>query len=129
MKILTLRNLYFILIIFLFVQQKSFAQTGNINVIQDERFEEMLIEKRKINASTTATDRFRIQIYNGDAENAKIILAEFKKNYRNADGSVVFFTPIYKVCVGNFKTRIEAEKNLLDLKKKYPNAFLVKPSR
>jgi len=36
---------------------------------------------------------------------------------------------LYKVWVGNFKTRIEAEKNLNDLKKKYPNAFLIKPNK
>jgi hypothetical protein len=41
-----------------------------------------------------------------------------------------FFIPqAYKVWVGNFKTRIEAERNLKDIKLKYPNAFLIKPNK
>jgi hypothetical protein len=45
------------------------------------------------------------------------------------DGTIVFSTPMYKVWVGNFKTRIDAEKNLQLLKKKFPNAFLIKPNK
>ena len=45
------------------------------------------------------------------------------------DATIVFSTPMYKVWVGNFKTRIEAEKNLNTLKKKYLNAFLIKPNK
>ena len=110
----------------LLASSENFAQT-QVSVSQDSKFEQLLSEKRKLNATTTNTDRYKIQIYNGDAENAKTTLADYKKLNKNNDGNVVFNTPIYKVWVGNFKTRIEAEKNLVDLKKKYPLAFLVKP--
>ncbi|MFY7956685.1 MAG: SPOR domain-containing protein, partial [Flavobacterium macrobrachii] len=59
----------------------------------------------------------------------KKTLISFKKENKNMDGTIVFSTPMYKVWVGNFKTRIEAEKNLQTLKKKYPNAFLIKPNK
>lgn len=121
------KNYIYLLFLMVFFLQKTFSQS--VSVTQDARFEQLLSEKRKINASITINDRYKIQIYNGDSETSKKTLIEFKKNNKNYDATVVFFTPIYKVWVGNFKTRIDAERNLIVLKKNYPNAFLIKPNR
>ena len=129
MKILTLKNILFCSVASIIIAQKIHSQTNQVSVSQNPKFEELLNEKRKINASITINDRFKIQIFNGDAETAKSTLIDFKKNNKNLDGTVVFNTPIYKVWVGNFKTRIEAEKVLGELKKKYPIAFLIKPNK
>ena len=106
-----------------------FAQEGKTTIKQDPRFEQLLAEKRKVNSSLNVSDRFKIQIFTGESEPAKKILTEFRKTNRNTDATIVFNTPIYKVWVGNYKTRIEAEKKLSELKKKFPNAFLVKPNK
>lgn len=122
------KPLFFFAIVF-FIYQKSFSQDAKVTVDQDVRFEQLLNEKRKINSSITINDRYKIQIFNGDTENSKKTLIEFKKEFKNLDATIVFSTPLYKVWVGNFKTRIEAEKNLVLLKKKYPTAFLIKPNK
>jgi hypothetical protein len=119
-------SLLFLLLIF---SQKMLAQDGKITVAQDPKFEQLLNEKRKINSSITINDRYKIQIFNGDSENSKKTLTDFKKENKDMDATIVFSTPMYKVWVGNFKTRIETEKNLNTLKKKYPNAFLIKPNK
>jgi hypothetical protein len=111
------------------LSQKMVAQEGKMTVTQDPKFEQLLNEKRKINSSITINDRYKIQIFNGDSENSKKTLMDFKKENKDMDATIVFSTPMYKVWVGNFKTRIEAEKNLNALKKKYPNAFLIKPNK
>jgi hypothetical protein len=105
------------------------AQDINITVNQDPKFEQLLNEKRNINSSITVNDRYKVQIYSGNSENAKKILGEFKQEFENIDGTIIFNTPNYKVWVGNFRTRIEAERNLIDIKKKYKNVLLIKPSR
>jgi len=102
-----------------------FAQDGVVE--QDPKFEQLLNEKRKINASVITNDRWKIQIFTGDNENSKKTLIAFKRDYKEMDASVFFQTPVYKVWVGNFKTRIEAERNLKEIKLKYPNSFLIKP--
>lgn len=112
-----------------FFTQKSFGQEAKVAVSQDPKFEQLLNEKRKINSSITINDRYKIQIFNGDSENSKKALMDFKKENKNLDATIVFSTPAYKVWVGNFKTRIEAEKNLEFIKKKFPNAFLIKPNK
>ena len=105
------------------------AQESSITMVQDPKFENLLNEKRKINSSITVNDRYKIQIYNGDSETAKKTLSEFRKEFKNYDGTIVFSTPTYKVWVGNFRSRVESERSLADLKKKYPNALMVKPNK
>ncbi len=129
MTLFTANKRIYVLIFSLQISFISYSQERNINVNQDPKFEQLLNEKRKINSSITVNDRFKIQIFNGDSENSKKTLIAFKKENKNIDGTIVFSTPMYKVWVGNFKTRIEAEKNLQLLKKKYPNAFLIKPNK
>lgn len=122
-------NWFNFFILYLLFQSFCFAQQKNISIFQDTKIEQLLIEKRKINASITVNDRYKIQIFSGDSESSKKKLIEFRKENKFIDGTIVFSTPIYKVWVGNFKTRVEAEKKLLEIKKKYPNALLIKPSK
>jgi len=129
MRILTFKRGLLLFIPFCFCSQKISAQESNLTVTQDPKFEQLLNEKRKINSSITVNDRYKIQIYNGDSETSKKTLGDFRRDFKNFDGTIVFSTPTYKVWVGNFKSRIEAERNLLDLKKKYQNAFLIKPNK
>ena len=105
------------------------AQDQNVAINQDPKFEQLLNEKIKINTSLTVNDSYKIQIYSGNSENAKKTLNEFRQEFPAIDATIVFNTPNYKVWVGNFKTRIEAEKTLADIKNRYKNILLIKPSR
>jgi len=105
------------------------AQDQNITVNQDPKFEQLLNEKRKINTSLTVNDSYKIQIFTGSSENAKKTLSEFRTEFNDIDATIVFNTPNYKVWVGNFRTRIEAEKTLLDINNRYKNVLLIKPNK
>ncbi len=129
MKILTLKTAFQLALFFCFFSINLYSQVKNINVSQNPKFEKLLNEKRKINASIIVNDIYKIQIYNGDIESCKKNLVDFKKEFLNLDGTIVFYTPAYKVWVGNFKSRIEAERNLLLLKNKYPNSLIIQPNK
>ncbi|HEX8014529.1 MAG TPA: SPOR domain-containing protein [Flavobacterium sp.] len=105
------------------------AQDQNITLNQDPKFEQLLNDKRKINTSISTNETYKIQIFSGKSEEAKKTLSNFKREFNPIDGTIIFNTPNYKVIVGNFKTRIEAERNLEEIKKKYKSVFLVKPSK
>jgi len=129
MKYLTeKRTLKYLLFIFLFFNFNTLKAQNTI-VNQDPKFEQLLNEKRKVNSSITINNRYKIQIFNGTSDASKKTLIQFKKENKNYDATIIFSTPLYKVWVGNFKTRIEAERNLNLLKKKYPSAILIKPSK
>lgn len=127
MKFLTMRNILKIFLFsFIFINSKQLcAQT---TVSQNPEFEEILSEKRKFNESIETTDRFRIQVYFGKLEDCKKELIRFKKEFRQEDATLVFSTPNYKVLVGNYKSKLEAEKNYTLIKKKFTKAMVIKPS-
>jgi hypothetical protein len=105
------------------------AQKKNTEIIQDPIVHQLLNEKRKINTSLYVTDKYKIQIFTGSSELAKKTLNDFKAIQKQTDATIVFQTPNYKVWIGNFRNRMEAERNMLEIKKKYPNSLLIKPSK
>ncbi|TDD78574.1 SPOR domain-containing protein [Flavobacterium caseinilyticum] len=127
MRILAPQKAFFISLTLFFSCFNATAQGGNIIVNQDAKFEQLLNEKRKINISNSINDGYKIQIFSGESEKAKNTLNEFRQEFRDIDGTIIFFTPNYKVLVGNFRTRIEAEKNLIEVRKRYNNVHLIKP--
>ena len=126
-----LRSAHPLLAVLLFscITAKLSAQNSNLTLNQDQKFEQLLSEKRKSNQNLSYNDRYKIQIFNGVSETAKKTLSEFKQEFKDLDGTIIFNTPNYKVWVGNFRTRMEAERNLVDIQKKYKNVFLIKPNK
>jgi hypothetical protein len=129
MKILTIKNIFYYSLILSILSHNLQAQDRNLTITQDPKFEQLLNEKRKTNASLTVNERYKIQLFSGDSEKAKKILNDCKQDFTDLDGTIVFNTPNYKVWVGNFRTKIEAERNLIDIRRKYENAYLIKPQK
>jgi archaellum biogenesis ATPase FlaH len=129
MRTINTQIIIFTVLLVSFLPFKTLAQDERTNLKQDAKFEQLLNEKRKINPSLTINDSYKIQIFNGSNDNAKKILNEFKQANQDLDATIIFNTPNYKVWVGNFRSRIEAERYLVDIKKKYNNVFLIKPGK
>lgn len=129
MRILTISNHFFQIALLSICCFKLSAQEAKINIKQNPKFEQLLNEKRKINASIAVNERYKIQVFSGNSEKAKSTLNDCKQNFTDLDATIVFNTPNYKVWIGNFRNRIEAERNLIEIKKMYENAFLIKPKK
>lgn len=120
-----------IILTFLITTSLAKLQAQNKNTIsnQDPKVEQLLNEKRKSNTSLSINNRYKIQIFSGTSELAKKLLNEFKLENKNTEATIIFQTPNYKVWVGNYRTRMEAERNLMEFQKKYKNILLIKPSK
>jgi len=129
MRFLTVGKTLFLAFILSITTSKLNAQEKKINIQQNPKFEQLLNEKRKINTSISVNDCYKIQVFSGNSEKAKSTLNDCKQNFKDLDATIVFNTPNYKVWIGNFKSRIEAERNLVEVKKVYENAFLIKPQK
>ncbi|OCB74329.1 SPOR domain-containing protein [Flavobacterium crassostreae] len=129
MKNIPIKTTLFVSFLFCVSHTTLQAQDQNTSIRQDAKFTQLLNEKRKINPTIAANERYKIQVFSGDSEKAKKALYECKQQFSELDGTIVFNTPNYKVWIGNFRTRIETERNMLEIKKKYPNAFLIKPQK
>jgi hypothetical protein len=129
MKTLNKITAFSILIITFLFSQNIFSQTTKTIIEQDEKIEKLLQEKRKNNSGITINDKFKIQIFFGNIEESKKTLLAFKKEFSLLDGTIVFSNPSYKVWVGSFKSKIEAEKSLINIKKRYPSAVIIEPNK
>ena len=128
MKNLSKHNLLYFFILSSFFCLSSRAQDGKTNVSVDPKIDQLLKEKRKLNTGLFLNEGYKIQIFYGNSEDSKKKLQEFKREFKNLDGTIIFNSPNYKVWIGNFKTRIEVERAMVDIKKKYPTALIIKPS-
>ncbi len=129
MKTLKKFTLFTFSLVSLLSSQNIFSQTNKSNIEQDEKIEKLLLEKRKNNSAITINDKFKIQIFFGNIEESKKSLISFKKDFSQTDGTIVFSNPSYKVWVGSFKSKIEAEKALITIKKKHTTAVIIEPNK
>ncbi len=73
---------------------------------------------------------YKIQLFYGNLNEAHKVLAKFKTTYGNTWSSKIKFeTPNYKVWIGNYRNRLEADRALMRIQKKFPSAFIFKPKK
>ena len=100
------------------------AQEGEINVTQDSDIDKLLEYKKDIKTSKTYT----IQVYNStDPDKAKREKSNFLNSYNEWKVEIVWNTPNYKVWVGNFSKRLEADRAWAKIKEKYMYAIIFQP--
>jgi len=126
-KIITIRNGIFLCAIVL--SAFSYAQNGTLHINQDKDIEKLLALKKDMNSSEDASDRYRIQVYSGNRADAEASRSKVMTSYNNWKTSLVYETPNYKIWVGSFRTRLEADRALLKIKDKFPSAFIFKPKK
>ena len=129
MKNISKHNLLYFFILSSFFCLSSRAQDVKTNVLVDPKIDQLLKEKRKLNTSLFLNEAYKIQIFYGNSDDSKKKLQEFKSVFKGLDGTIVYTNPNYKVWIGNFETRIEVEKVMIDIKKKYPTALIIKPTK
>jgi len=107
----------------------SSAQQGNVTIKQDPAISTLLDLKTEINANDEDTRRYKIQIFSGDRNKAEEIKTAFKYSFDKWASKLVYETPNYKIWIGNFRTKLEADRALVEIKKKFPSAFPFKPKK
>lgn len=129
MRFLAFKKSCFIVVFSMFSSQFIFSQEGTITIDQDPKISQLLTFKKEINQETGNDNRYKIQIFNGNYDNAKKIEARFKSKHPDIASTIKFETPNYKVWVGNFRTSLEADRYLVTLKNSFPKAFKFIPPK
>ncbi|GAB1856242.1 hypothetical protein MHTCC0001_10770 [Flavobacteriaceae bacterium MHTCC 0001] len=114
-------------IIFLYAQGN--AQEGTITINQDERIVKLLELKKEMNKNDTDSRRYKIQVYSGNRNGAKSAQNEFTKNFSQWRPVMHYEPPNFKIWAGSFNTRLEADRALARIKRKFPSAFIFKPRK
>ena len=92
--------------------------------MQSIEIERIIEIKKELNKNASM---LRIQIYNGNRDEAKEIKEKFEKRKLDSIIDIVYETPNYKIWVGNYINQLEADRKLLEIKKYYSDAFIFRP--
>ncbi|QQX77891.1 MULTISPECIES: SPOR domain-containing protein [Aequorivita] len=122
-------KLIVISILTLFLSGKSFAQNASLTINTDPKITQLLELKKDLEKENKLSDGYTIQLYYGELDKANQILRKYRGSYGNWPASIEYETPNYKVWAGNFASRIEAERALLEIQKSFSSAFILKPDR
>ena len=103
----------------------SYSQSDLIQIKQNPKIDSLIKLKKEINKNLF---NLKIQIFSGKRDKALELISNHTKNeYPGEEIKLVYETPNYKVWVGDFFTQLQADKKLLLIKKKYPEAFIFRP--
>ena len=101
----------------------------NPNVDRDPRVDRLIEKHRQFNLANPGVDGFRVQIFFDSGNNSKraaqTARERFMEVYPDVVAYLTFKAPYYRVRVGDFRTKLEAEGYLFQLAAAYPNAFTV----
>ena len=112
---------------FILVVQTALAQsdTGDLSVHASEEINDLLKQRKDYNKSLKTYQGFRIQIYYGSEKECYELKEEFSTLFPEIPTSIVFSTPQWKLQVGEYRTRLEADKAIVTIKAEYPSAIVL----
>jgi hypothetical protein len=129
MKLLNLKISALSILAFITASNYCLAQQGTVVVNQDKKITTLLEVKKEMNKNESDSDRYKIQIYNGNRPGASAAIKEFSASFTDWKSTDTYESPNFKVWVGDFRTRLEADRALNKIKRKFPNAFIFVPKR
>ncbi len=102
---------------------------ATITINQDPRIKKLLDIKSTMEKNGDFSDRYKIQLYYGNLKKATEIITQAQELFPKWESSTKFETPNYKVWMGNYRSRLEADRALKEVHTKFPNAFIFKPEK
>ena len=105
------------------------AQQGQVDINQSQDITRLLNIKKQLNKTENSSDRYKIQIYNGNRSGAYEAQKAFHEYFSDWYSTDIYEPPNFKIWAGNFRTRLEADRALKIIKRKFPSAFIFKPKK
>jgi hypothetical protein len=93
---------------------------GNITVYSDSRIDSLVSH---LDANPPEIKGYRVQVFFGNRNEAENIKAAFLRKFNQWPIYIVWQQPDFKIQVGDFLTKIEAEKVQHEIISSYPNAY------
>lgn len=102
---------------------------GHVIILQNPVIDTLVQKHVVLNQLQPTIDGWRIQIFFESGNNAKILANRsrdrFLEIYPDQGAYLTFNEPYYKVRIGNFRTRMDAEGFLQNIISEFPTAYIV----
>lgn len=104
----------------------SFAQNGKLYVQNDPLIDSLIQKNKDKNKVSKTIDGYRIQLFSGaDRTNATALKAKFLKQFPDIPVYMIYQQPFFKVRVGDFRNKLEAQKLYYQLSDVFGQVILV----
>jgi hypothetical protein len=106
------------------------SKPGHVKIIQDSRVDSIIYRHIQHNQSLEGSDGYRVHIFfdagNQSLNRANQAARRYQMLFPDDTAYISFSEPYYRVRVGDFRTRMDAEGHLQKISAEYPNAFIIK---
>ena len=102
------------------------AQSGEISIEQDASIARLL-EVYKI--SNSESGFYTIQVGFGSYSKAEELKQQVDIDFPDLKSKIIFDSPTYRVQIGQFRSKLEAERKFREVRIKYPESLLLKPEK
>ena len=119
MKFLTKNKRIGVLLALLITSGIAFAQN------EADKIEDLISQKRNYNQQHKYTVVFKIHLYNGTESEAYKIRSNFRSAFPEYKTTIIYKQPEWKTQVGDFETKLEADRVLLLIKKEFSGAIVL----
>ncbi len=104
----------------------SHAQKGKITIEQDASITKLLDVYKTSNSNMAF---YTIQVGFGSYSKAEELGEQVKIDFADLPSKVIFDSPTYRVQIGQFRTKLEAERKFKEVRLKYPESIILKPEK
>ena len=104
----------------------KYMADSTVVVIQDARLDALIKRQKNANLIKQTMPGYRIQIYFGGVrQKASEIKSAFADKHNDVSAYLTYQQPNFKVRVGDFRTRLEAQRFLKSMEGEYTTMFIV----
>jgi len=102
-------KVFIIFLLTLFAHQNTTAQIKIIESTDQKTFDLLLDRKMSQNNQFSLYTNFSIQLKNGVKDEVELLYKHFTNKFPDVDATIIYANPKFKLVVGNYKNKIEAE--------------------
>ena len=100
----------------------SYDENGTLIIYSDPRIDSLV---STVDEYPPLIKGYRLEIFFGNRKDAEKVKSEFLKRYDQFPIYIIWQQPNFKVHVGDFMTKLQAEKAQQEIKEAYPNSYIV----
>ena len=95
--------------------------------INKQKIDALVSTKIAMDKSGDFNEHYTIQIFYGERDKAISTKRQYDALDHQWKSELTWEHPYHKICIGTYRSRLEAERALLVIKEKYKNALILKP--
>ncbi len=102
------------------------SEWGRMEWFAEGGIDSLVRKYREMNKTQPRLEGYRVQIFSGPRKKANRVKSEFLEAYPEIPAYNDWNPPVFRIRVGNFRTRLAAERCRHRIRKEFPRGYVVK---